>query len=261
MASQKKSAKKSVDVMGIEQTGAYQHSFIGHLIELKKRLVYSLIALFLTTAIAYLFSKEIYAFLSEPLVMALADQGETRRMIFTGLPEVFLTYIKLSFFTGLMVSFPYIAYQLWLFVAPGLYKDEKKFVIPLLIATPVLFFTGAAFVYYFVLPNAWGFFLSFESVDTAVPIQLEAKVSEYLSITMQLLFGFGFAFELPVFIILLNRAGLVKRETFVKGRKYAIIIIFTVAAFLTPPDVLSQISLGIPMMLLYEIGIFFMRKP
>lgn len=245
----------------LEQTGAYQHSFMGHLVELRKRFTYSMAALLLMTCVSYFFAEEIYSFLSQPLAIALAEQDQQRRMIFTGLPEVFITYIKLSFFTGLMISFPFIAYQLWRFIAPGLYKNEKKFFITLLVLTPILFFAGAAFVYYLVLPNTWQFFLSFESVDQAVPIQLEAKVSEYLSLTMQLLFAFGIAFEMPVFLLLLNRAGIVKKKTLENGRKYAVIIIFTVAAFLTPPDVISQISLGIPMMLFYELSIFFMKKP
>ena len=177
---------------------------IEHLIELRQRLMYSLLALLGTFLVCYYFSEEVFAFLVQPL----ADQfhGETsRRMIYTGLTETFFTYIKVSFFAALFLSFPIIASQLYKFVAPGLYSNEKGAFLPYLIATPVLFFLGGAMVYFFIFPLAWGFFLSFETTGTAggLPIQLEAKVGEYLSLVMKLIFAFGLFFQMPVALTLL----------------------------------------------------------
>lgn len=246
--------------MDVTDTSTLEMPFVKHLTDLRGVLVRSIICLLVLMLASYPFAKEIYAFLSAPLAEAFGAEGG--RLIFTNLPEVFLTYLKLSFFSGFMLSFPYIAFQIWLFVAPGLYKDERLFFMMLLIATPLLFFAGAAFVYYFVLPVAWDFFLSFEvpTLREGLSMELEAKVNEYLGLTMKLLFAFGFAFELPLIMVLLNRVGLVSREKFAKGRRYALVVIFACAAVLTPPDVISQIALAIPMLLLYEVSLLFMKK-
>jgi len=248
---------------GVENTSDEQFlqmPFVKHLTDLRRVLVRSIICVVVLMLASYPFAREIYAFLSAPLAEAFGAGGG--RLIFTNLPEVFLTYIKLSFFSGFMLSFPFIAFQLWSFISPGLYKDERLFFMGLLFATPVLFFTGAAFVYYFVLPLAWDFFLSFEvpSMQEGLSMELEAKVNEYLGLTMKLLFAFGFAFELPLIMVLLNRAGFVSRQKFAKARRYALVVIFACAAVLTPPDVISQIALAIPMLLLYEVSLLFMKK-
>jgi sec-independent protein translocase protein TatC len=182
-------------------------------------------------------------------------------MIYTGLTEAFFTYLKVAFWAGAFLTFPFVAIQLWMFIAPGLYRDEKRAFLPFLAATPVLFFLGGAMVYYFIFPLAWRFFLSFETtgVDGGLPIELEARVGEYLSLVMKLIFAFGLSFQLPVALTLMGRVGLVSSETLARNRKYAIVGVFVVAAIITPPDIISQIGLGIPIIILYEISIIAVR--
>jgi len=234
---------------------------LDHLIELRSRLLHSVIAIMVLFFICYYFAPEIYNFLVAPLADVMEDMGGQRRLIFTALHEAFFTYIKVAFFAALFLSFPFLAIQVWMFIAPGLYKNEKKAFAPFLIATPILFFMGGALVYYFVFPLAWKFFLSFESVGGAgtLPIQLEAKVDQYLSLVMRLIFAFGLCFELPVAMTLLGRVGLVTSKGMKEKRKYAIVMTFVVAAILTPPDVISQIGLALPTMILYEISIYSVR--
>jgi sec-independent protein translocase protein TatC len=183
------------------------------------------------------------------------------RMIYTALHEAFFTYVKVAFFAAAFVSFPLVSVQIWLFVAPGLYKHEKGAFLPFLIATPVLFFAGGALVYYFIFPLAWEFFLNFQTAGGpgSLPIQVEPKVDQYLSLVMQLIFAFGLGFELPVFLMLLARVGIVTADGLAEKRRYAIVGVFVFAAVLTPPDVISQIGLAIPILLLYEISIIGAR--
>lgn len=235
-------------------------SLMGHLIELRKRLIWVIVTMVLGTGICLLFAEEIYGFLVKPLADAMGENG-SQRLIYTGLTEAFFTYMKVAFFAGIFLTFPILLMQIWLFVAPGLYKTERRAFLPFLLATPVLFFAGGACVYYMVLPMAWPFFLSFQTSgsETVLPIQLEARVSEYLDLIMTLIFAFGLCFQLPVLLTLLGRAGIITAQMLSKARKYAIIIVFTVAAFLTPPDVISQVMLAIPLMGLYEISIILIR--
>ncbi len=234
---------------------------IDHLIELRRRLTYSLLALLVMFFICYYFASDIYAFLVQPLANVTEAHGEERRMIFTALHEAFFTYLKVAFFAAFFLTFPLIAVQIWLFVAPGLYEKEKRAFWPFLVATPVLFFLGGAMVYYLIFPLAWEFFLSFETSGEpgGMAIQLEAKVDQYLSLVMRLIFAFGLVFELPVAATLLGRVGIISSKGMREKRRYAIVIAFVVAAILTPPDVISQIGLAVPTILLYELSIYAVR--
>ena len=182
-------------------------------------------------------------------------------MIFTGLHEGFFTQVKVAFFVSISITFPLMLLQVWKFVAPGLYQNERKAVYPFLLATPVLFALGAAMVYYVVIPLAWDFFLSFEvqGGEGALPIEVEPRISEYLSLVMRLMFAFGLSFELPVILLLMVRAGLMTADGLASKRKYAILLAFVAAAILTPPDVISQVLLAIPVILLYELSILGAR--
>ena len=183
--------------------------------------------------------------------------GGSRRMIFTSLTEGFFTYLKVAMFGGAFIAFPVMATQLWLFVAPGLYRSEKRALLPFLLASPVLFVLGAALAYYFVFPFAWGFFLSFQTPQGAggLPIELEARVSEYLDLVMKLIFAFGVTFQLPVALSLLAKVGIVTSAGLKRYRRYAIVGMFIVAAILAPPDVITQCGLAVPLIALYEISI------
>lgn len=233
---------------------------IHHLTELRTRLLYAFLAMAAGTGICFFFVEDIYGFLVRPLAAAMGE-GDTKRLIYTGLTEAFFTYFKVAFFSGMFLTFPFLLYQVWKFVAPGLYRRERNAFLPFLVATPLLFFIGAAMVYFIVLPMAWPFFLSFQNTgaETALPIQLEARVSEYLDLVMTLVFAFGLCFQLPVVLTLMARAGLITAQHLVSFRKYAIVLIFTVAAILTPPDVLSQVILAVPLLVLYELSILFIR--
>ena len=236
----------------------FEGGFVSHLAELRQRLIHSFIFLIIFFVICYFFSEYIYGFLVDPFAQAVKDDSSNRRLIFTALQETFLTYLKVSFFTAFFVTCPYILMQIWKFVAPGLYKHEKKAIMPYLILTPILFFLGGMLVYYLIMPLAIKFFLSFESTgaSTNLPIQLEAKVNEYLSLVMKLIFAFGISFQLPVVLSLLARIGVVDSDFLRTRRKYVVVIIFAAAAILTPPDPITQIGLAIPLLILYELSIF-----
>ena len=231
--------------------------FISHLTELRRRLISSLIFLAVLFIICYIFSDHIYGFLVEPYANAVKDDNVERRLIFTALQETFLTYLKVSFFAAFFATSPFILIQIWKFIAPGLYKHEKKAIMPYLVLTPILFLLGGMLVYYLIMPLAIKFFLSFESVglSTNLPIQLEAKVNEYLSLVMKLIFAFGLIFQLPIVLSLLARVGFIDAKFLKERRKYVVVIIFAAAAILTPPDPITQIGLAVPLLLLYELSI------
>ena len=235
--------------------------FVSHLAELRKRLINSFIFLIIFFVGCYFFAEHLYGFLVEPYAQAVKNDLVERRLIFTALQETFLTYLKISFFAAFFVTCPFILMQIWKFIAPGLYKHEKIAILPYLVLTPILFFLGGILVYYLIMPLAIKFFLSFEStgLSTNLPIQLEAKVNEYLSLVMKLIFAFGISFQLPVVLSLLARVGLVDSEFLKKRRKYVVVIIFAMAAVLTPPDPITQIGLAIPLLILYELSIFSVK--
>lgn len=230
-----------------------KYTFKEHFLELKRRFL--VIIVFFTSAfiVCYYFSDDIYGFILKPL--ANATNHHQRKVIYTGMTEAFFTYLKLSFWAAFLIIIPVISYQLYGFISPGLLENEKKIILPTLIVSPLLFYLGGLFVFYLVMPNAWQFFLSFENQNSLLPIVLEARVSEYLSVVMQLITAFGLAFELPVVMLLLSVLGLVSAQGLKNKRRFAIVIIFIAAAILTPPDVLSQIALAIPLIVLYEISI------
>ena len=233
---------------------------LDHLIELRRRLFYAILAIIALFFVCFFFADDFFNFLVAPL--ADVWQREGRRLIFTALHEKFFTNVKIAFFAATFLAFPILANQIWSFVAPGLYRKEKKAFLPFLIATPLLFFAGGAFVYYMVVPVAWQFFASFEQIAASsegLSIELEPKVNEYLSLVMRLIFAFGLSFELPVVMSLLGRAGMVTAAGLSRNRRYAIVAAFLAAAILTPPDPISQISLAIPIILLYEVSIVCVR--
>ena len=230
---------------------------LDHLIELRRRLLWSIVAFLLCFFVCYYFSQNIFSFLAEPLANVLEAQGGGRRLIYTHLTEAFFTYLKVAFFGAACISFPVVAGQIWMFVAPGLYRSEKKAFAPFLLATPILFTAGAALAYYFIFPVAWKFFASFQSANGAggLPIELEAKVGEYLDLVMKLIFAFGVAFQLPVALSLMAKVGIVSSKALKKYRRYAYVGMFVIAAILAPPDVITQIGLAVPLIALYELSI------
>ena len=231
-----------------------------HLTELRQRLIKALIAVAIVFVIAFIFADPIFKILVIPFERAVGDTG-TLRLIFTAPQEYFFAQLRIALFTALFVAFPVIATQIYKFVAPGLYKNERRAFLPFLVATPILFFMGACLVFFVVMPLAMTFFLSMQSIDpdSGVTIELLPKVSEYLGLIMTLIFAFGLVFQMPVVITLLARAGMVSSDGLVKKRKYAIVLTFAAAAILTPPDPVSQIGLAVPTLLLYELSIYATR--
>lgn len=232
---------------------------IEHLVELRQRLIYSVIALAVLFVLCFLVADHIYNFLLGPFIAA-AGSPEAVRLIYTAPQEFFFTKLSVALFAAIFLAFPVIASQIYAFVAPGLYKNERMAFLPYLIATPICFLIGAAVVYYGVMPLALGFFLGMQQVDpTGVSIEMVTRVSEYLSLIMTLLLAFGVCFQMPVILTLLAQVGLIGVDNLKAWRRYAIVGIVVVAAFLTPPDPISQIGLAIPLLLLYELSVIAVR--
>ncbi len=234
-----------------------KYTFKEHFIELKKRLLRVIFCFILFFGISYWFKENIYDFFLKPLVDL---SGATdRKIIYTGLAEAFFSYIKLSIFVAFSSTLPFICYQIYAFISPGLHAFEKRIVLTVLAFSPILFYCGSFFVFYFVMPRAWGFFLSYENTNISIPLVMEARISEYLSLVIQLTVAFGSAFQLPIIIVILGVLGLVNSAGLKRQRRVAIVIIFIVAAIFTPPDVISQIALAIPLLILYEVSIMLCK--
>jgi sec-independent protein translocase protein TatC len=237
----------------METTEDHKMSLTDHLLELRKRLVRSVIVLLIGFGVCYYYKDLIFDIITRPLVQVLPKNGY---LIYTGLTEAFFVYMKLAFFASLIITCPFIIYQIWKFVSPALHSSEKKYVVPFVFFSTLLFISGVLFGYFIALPPAFEFFVSFNNQ------YLQAMISfgDYLSLFVTFLLGFGLSFELPVFIFFLAKLGIVNSQMLSKNRKYAILVIFIVAAILTPsPDALSQILMAIPLMFLYEISIFITK--
>ncbi|HEY9554551.1 twin-arginine translocase subunit TatC [Allosphingosinicella sp.] len=224
-----------------------------HLIELRRRLIWSFAALLVAFGVSFYFANEIFSFLVQPLVDAFGPgQG---KLVYTKLYEAFFVEVRVAFFAAFFLAFPVIANQIWAFVAPGLYSKEKRAFLPFLIATPVLFLMGGALAYYVVMPTAFEFFLGYQGNLGGIEQEALPSIGEYLSLVMHFILAFGIAFLLPVLLMLLERAGIVTRDQLKRGRRYAILVAFVIAAVATPPDVLSQFMLAIPLICLYELSL------
>ena len=241
-----------------EDPDSHTMPLLDHLMELRTRLLVSIVCLIVAFLAAMSVAEPIFNWLVRPLQHAMQEAGgSTNRLIFTQLTEGFMTRIRVALFTAGMLTFPIFAHQMWRFIAPGLYRHEKRALLPFLVASPVLFFFGASLVYYFIMPMAWKFLLGFQvqGTDGSMPVQLEQRVGEYLSLVMQLMFAFGLAFQFPVLLVLLAKVGIISAKGLREKRRYAIVGVFVFAAIVTPPDVFSQIGLAIPMLILYELAI------
>ncbi|WP_022667235.1 twin-arginine translocase subunit TatC [Desulfospira joergensenii] len=234
--------------------------FTEHLGELRDRLVRSFIAVGVGFVGAYFFKEKLFEILTFPLVKAMGENGNAQ-MIFTGLPEAFFTYLKVSFLVGIIAATPVLFYEFWMFVSPGLYRTEKKYLIPIVVLSLFFFILGSSFGYFIVFPYGFAFFLGF-ATDT---IHAMPSMKEYLSFASKMLLAFGFVFELPLVLTFMARMGLVNVDFLKKNRKYALLLFFVGAALITPPDVITQIMMALPLMILYEISIVgarvFGKKP
>ncbi len=230
----------------------YKLTFTDHLEELRSRLIKIFIAIGIGFCISYFFSKQLFYFLTLPLLEVLPKDNS---LIFTALPEAFFTYLKISFFAGVFLAAPYIFYQLWKFISPGLYPEEKKYVIPFVIVSTIFFVAGVSFGYFIVFPFGFKFFIGFQNdYIKALP-----TLKQYLGFSMKLLFAFGIVFEMPVIMYFLAKIKLVNSSMLTKNRKYTILLIFVAAAILTPPDVFTQILMAFPLIILYELSIIIVK--
>lgn len=247
--------------MSQDDIDASKAPLIDHLIELRSRLIKSIIAIAIAFVVCFYFANDIFNILIWPFERAAGSDREIR-LIYTAPQEYFFTQLQLALFGAIFLAFPVLAVQVYMFVAPGLYHNERGAFRPFLIATPLLFAAGAALVYFIIMPLAMGFFLSMEQsgAQTGASIEMLPQTSRYLGLIMLLIFAFGIVFQTPVVLTLLGRAGLVSSQDLRKKRKYAVVVVFILAAVLTPPDPISQIGLAVPGLLLYEVSILCVRQ-
>jgi len=245
-------------VLGIKDIDQTQAPLLDHLVELRTRLLRCVLALAVAFAGCFYFADENFALLVRPLAAAFPE-GEGR-LIYTKLYEAFFVEIKVALFAAFFVTFPIIANQLWAFVAPGLYAKEKKAFLPFLLATPVLFVAGASLAYFVVMPTAFPWFLGFQGETAGLELEALPEMGFYLDLVMRFILAFGISFLLPVLMLLLNRAGIITREQCARSRRFVIVGIFVVAAVATPPDVVSQLILAIPLMILFEGSLMLMPR-
>ncbi len=238
-------------------------TWVGHLTELRSRVLKSFLFFVAAFLCCYPFAGRILDVLMYPLARAMEQTGGSQRLIFTGLAEGFVTHLKLSAFAAVVASFPFAAFQAWRFIAPGLYPSERGAIRPFFIVSPVLFVAGGVFVFFGLMPVAFKFLLSFQQLaaaNNALPVVLEARLSEYLSFLTGLILAFGFSFQLPVVLAVLGRMGLIRAQNLRDFRRYAIVFIFVVAAVLTPPDIVSQFALALPLLFLYESSVWYIQS-
>ena len=235
-------------------------SYLDHFRELRNRIIFCFLFMFLCFFFYFFFAENLAQILARPLYN-LVDESSNNRMIFTGLPEVFISYIKISLFASVVTSFPFFIIQFSLFITPALYKKEKAFFKPIFFLVPVLFFTGVFFAYFIIIPIIWNFFLSFESIQQKdmFSIELESRLGEYMKLTMYLLFSFGFSFLFPVFLLILAKLKIVTVTTLRRQRKYFFIGILIFSAVLTPPDIISQLGIAIPLVIFFEISLLLIN--
>jgi len=226
--------------------------FLGHLEELRKRLIVCAIAIGIGFVISYIFSKQLFSFLIMPLTRVLPADSH---LIFTSLPEMFIAYIKVALIAGIILAMPIIFYELWMFLAPALYQREKRYVIPFVLFSTILFVVGSLFGYLIVFPYGFKFFISFATEE----IQALPSVKQYFSFAIRLLLAFGLVFELPVVVFFMTKIGLITPDSMIRFRKFAILCSFILAAILTPPDVATQIMMALPIIILYEVSIIISK--
>ena len=235
-------------------------SFSVHITEIRNRIIYFFLFFAFSFFFSYFFVETIFSFITTPLVESV-EFKENKRLIYTGLAEAFFSYLKLSLISAFIISSPFLIYQLWAFIAPGLLEKEKKIIFPFIFLVPFMFILGFCFLYYFIMPLAWDFFTTFDTsvLKKDLSIELEPKINEYISLTLKLAFAFGLAFQLPTAIFLLTILGITSPRDLERKRRFIIVIIFIVSALITPPDIISQIGLAIPVIFIYELSIFISK--
>ncbi len=231
-----------------------------HFAELRRRLIVCALSIVVMSFVSYFFRDILLDVFVRPLYNAMQRTQSTNRLIYTGVAEGFVLTFKVSLLAGFILSLPIIGYHLYQFTVPALFPHERRAFMGFVVGAPVLFLIGSVFAYFIVLPLSYVFFLDYQTVHTLLPIQLEAKISEYISLTLHILTAFGLAFEMPLVLLLLGKAGVLTSQTLMAQRRVMVVVIFVIAAVLTPPDVISQVALAVPLLLLYELSVYLLKR-